>query len=134
MFKNIFYGVVIFLCVESFAWAQNTQVPQPSDELIGDWQLLQTYCSDIKTQRLETTRIMKVPWLGFEPHVQLRVFETASGKNVEKIVPKSSCESSQVDTTHFIRSTYAIDTRTYLANDQKIHTVTSKGITSKNVN
>lgn len=134
MLKHLFYSIAILLNFQSLVYAEPNRAPRPADELLGDWRLVQTYCSDIKTQSVEATRIMKMPWFGFEPNVQLRVFETASGKNIEKVVPKSSCSDNEVATTHFIRSTYAVNTETTMIHDQKVHTVTSKGIVAKNVN
>ncbi|MBL7556797.1 MAG: hypothetical protein JNM24_13325 [Bdellovibrionaceae bacterium] len=134
MLKRLFLSAVVLLCSQGIVWAEAPAMDQASNELIGRWQLTQTFCSDVRANRVEPTRIMKMPWLGFEPNVQLNVFETLSGKNIEKVVPKSSCENNEVSTTHFIRSTYAIHTRTNVVNDQPIHTVTSRGIVSKEVN
>lgn len=116
------------------ATAQTAQVSQNSDEIIGDWHLVQTLCNNFKTNRAETTRIMKVPWFGFEPNVQLRIYEKFGGKNIEKVIPNSSCEGNPVQTTHFIRSTYSVRTETVIVNNQRIHRATSRGIIEKNVN
>lgn len=134
MLKRLFVSAAILLCFQNLSLAETPVLGQPSDELIGSWQLSRTFCSDLKANRVELTRIMKMPWLGFEPNVQLNVYETLSGKNIEKVVPKSSCENNEVSTTHFIRSTYAIQTSTHAVNNQQIHTVTSRGIVSKDVN
>lgn len=118
--------LILILIYANHSIAQN--------QVYGVWQLEQTYCVNPQTQRAYMTRIMKMPWLGFEPKVRLNFYESDGKQYLQKEVVEASCSASSANSGAFIKATHEIEISTHNFRGQIIHGMKAKRILAATIN
>ena len=103
----------------------NVFAADATPEVMGTWKLNRTACVN-KNQPEKAARIMKWEWLGFEPSVQLKVYQKDGKQYIQKEVVGDSCRALALKTEYFMKATHEVQINSKVINHEVLHDV--KGI------